>query len=31
MPTPDGIPITDLPPAAATTAEHLRDELLAIL
>lgn len=26
-----GIPITALPPSAAATAEHLRDELLAIL
>lgn len=28
---PHGIPITDLPPAAAAAAEHLRDALLAIL
>jgi hypothetical protein len=28
---PDGIPISDLPPAAAAAAEHLRDALLAIL
>ena len=28
---PNGIPITDLPPVAAAAAEHLRDELLAIL